>query len=334
MKILYVTTIGITMTFFKDLIKDLLDEGHTVDIICNEENVKVPECYREWKCKIYHHSCSRSPLSVGNLKAISEIKSIVTENKYDVVHCHTPIASICTRVACNRYRKDGLRVVYTAHGFHFFKGSSKLNWLIYYPIEKICSRFTDVLITINNEDYEMARKKMKAKRVEYVPGVGIDVDKFKNTVIDKDRKRQELGIPKEAFLLLSVGELNKNKNHEVVIEEIAQRNNSNLHYMIAGTGPLETYLFQLAKQLNIAENVHFLGYRTDVEELYKTADMFVLPSLREGLNVSLMEAKAAGLECRCFPIRGNVDIMSAESAYEFDTKKINYLMKEIYNGLL
>ena len=185
MKILYVTTIGITMTFFKQLIRELLDDGHTVDIICNEDNEKVPACYREWNCNIYHHSCSRFPLSKGNLQAISQIKNLVSENQYDIVHCHTPIAAMCTRVACKKLRKEGLKVIYTAHGFHFYKGAPMLNWLVYYPIEKICSFWTDVLITINQEDYELAKHKMRAKKVEYVSGVGIDVDKFKNTIVDK-----------------------------------------------------------------------------------------------------------------------------------------------------
>lgn len=210
------------MIFFKDLVRELLNEGHTVDIMCNEEQEKVPECYREWGCKIYHHSCTRSPFSKGTFRAIREIREVVKENDYDIVHCHTPIASICTRLACRKLRKNGLRVMYTAHGFHFYKGAPLLNWLLYYPAEKLCARFTDVLITINREDYELAKRKMKAKQVEYVPGVGIDVERFKNTVINKAEKRKELSIPEDAFLLVSVGELNKNKNHEVVIRALVQ----------------------------------------------------------------------------------------------------------------
>lgn len=297
------------MTFFKNLIKELIEEGHTVDIICNETDEKVPDCYREWNCNIFHHSCSRSPLSAGNIKAIKEIKDVVAENKYDIVHCHTPIAAMCTRLACRGLRKNGVKVIYTAHGFHFYKGAPKLNWLIYYPIEKVCARFTDVLITINHEDYELAKRKMKAKRVEYVPGVGIDVDKFKNTVVDRAAKRKELGIPEDAFLLVSVGELNANKNHEVILKAMAQIDDDNIHYAIAGVGELKDYLLELASKLGIAERFHLLGYRNDVAEIYKAAEVFCFPSFREGLPVSLMEAMAAGLCTVAAKNRGTIELI-------------------------
>lgn len=307
MKILYVTTIGITMTFFKHLIKELMDEGHIVDIMCNEDDEKVPECYREWECKIYHHSCSRSPLAKGNLQAIGQIKKLVSENQYDIVHCHTPVAAMCTRVACRGLRKHGVKVMYTAHGFHFYKGAPKLNWLIYYPIEKICSYWTDVLITINSEDYELAQRKMKAKRVEYVPGVGIDVEKFRNTVVDRNEKRRELGIPEDAFLLISVGELNANKNHEIVIRALATLKNKKIYYAIVGKGPLETFLKKLSREVSVIDNIYFLGYRKDVLEIYKSADVCVMPSIREGLPVALVEAMACALPVIVSANRGSND---------------------------
>lgn len=312
MKILYVTTIGLTMTFFKQLIRELLDEGHTVDIMCNENDKKVPGCYREWNCKVYHHSCSRSPLSLGNLKAIKQIEKIVNEKKYEVVHCHTPVAAMCTRVACKGLRKQGVKIMYTAHGFHFYKGAPMLNWLIFYPIEKICSYWTDVLITINQEDYNLAKRKMKADKVEYVPGVGIDVGKFKNTVVDRAIKRQELEIPKNAFLLISVGELNENKNHQIVIKAIAKLHNENVHYMIAGEGELKPYLENLARKLKVEKKIHFLGFRDDVEKLYKTSDAIVFPSIREGLGLAAIEGMAAGLPLICAKNRGTLSYAQNE----------------------
>lgn len=316
MKILYVTTVGMTMNFFKALVGELIKEGHAVDIACNEDEYKVDDFYRESGCKIYQIDCSRSPLSKGNLKAVKELKKIVSENHYDIVHCHTPIAGVCARLACKNFRKNGLKVIYTAHGFHFYQGAPLKNWLVYYPIEKYCSRFTDVLITINQEDYALAKKKMKAKKTEYVPGVGIDVDKFRNTVVDRTAKRKELGIPENAFLLLSVGELNANKNHQIVIRALAQLNDSNIHYMIAGKGDLHDELIDLANRLGVAEQVHLLGYRNDVAELYKTADVYCLPSIREGLNVSVMEAMASGLPVICSCIRGNTDLISKDNCFK------------------
>ena len=312
MKILYVTTIGLTMIFFKDLARELIENGNTVDIAANEKDYRVDPFYHELGCHMMQVDFSRSPLSKGNVRAYQQLRKIISENHYDIVHCHTPVAGAITRLACRKFRKNGLRVIYTAHGFHFYKGAPLKNWLIYYPIEKLCSYFTDVLITINHEDYELAKKKMKAKRVEYVPGVGVDVDRFANAVVDRAAKRRELGIPEDAFLLLSVGELNENKNHQIVIRALAELKDPNIHYMIAGQGPLRDYLSELAQKLGVAEQVHLLGYRKDVAELYKTADIYILPSLREGLNVSLLEAKAAGLPAICGKIRGNVDIADRE----------------------
>lgn len=327
MKLLYITTIGSTMGFFKALIKELIDNGNTIDIATNETNNKVPSCYREWGCKVYQIDCSRSPLDKGNIKAIKQIKNMIKNGNYDIVHCHTPIAAACTRIAC---RKINTRVIYTAHGFHFYKGAPLKNWIIYYPIEWLCAHYTDTLITINKEDYELAKKYMHAKHIEYVPGVGIDVSKFRDTNIDKDKKRKELGIPTDAILYLSVGELNKNKNHESVIRDLAKRNNPNIHYMIAGTGPLKDYLINLSKELNIENQIHLLGYRSDCNELYKICDEYTLPSIREGLNVSLMEAKAAGCKLVASNIRGNTDILNEPNVETFDIKNINKRMREIY----
>lgn len=310
------------MDFFISLIKDLIKQGVIVDVATNGITRTVSNEYIDMGCNIYQISFSRSPFDINNIKAIKQIKKLINEKKYDIVHCHTPVAGAITRLACKNLRKDGLRVFYTAHGFHFYKGAPLLNWIIYYPIEKYCSRFTDVLITINHEDFELAKKKMKAKRVEYVPGVGIDVDKFANTVVDKKAKRKELGIPENAFVLLSVGELNKNKNHQVVIKALAKLNNPNIHYMIAGQGPLRDYLLDLASNLGISKQVHLLGYRNDIAELYKTADVYVLPSIREGLNVSVMEAMSSGLFCIGSKIRGNTDMIEDE--------KCGYLINDIW----
>ena len=167
---------------------------------------------------------------------------------------------------------------------------------------------TDALITINTEDYALAQKRMKAKRVEYVPGVGIESDKFSKVTVGKAAKRKELGVPEDATLLLSVGELNQNKNHETVIRALA---GLDVYYMIAGKGELQAHLQSVIDELGLNDRVRLLGYRTDVAELYQAADIFCLPSFREGLNVSVMEAMSAGLPCVIGKIRGNVDLIDA-----------------------
>lgn len=307
MKILYVTTVGMTMMFFKSIIRSLLDNGHTVDIATNETDFEVPDYYKEWGCKIYPISTSRSPFSLGNFKAIKQIRKIAKD--YDIVHCHTPLAGMAARMGCKPLRKkQDLKVVYTAHGFHFYKGAPKKNWMIFYPIEKKCSKYTDVLITINKEDYELAKKKMKAKEVMYVPGVGIDVSKFANTKVDIKKKREEIGVPLDAKVVLSVGELNPNKNHQSVIKALSKINNENIHYVIAGTGEEKDNLRKLAEELHV--NLHLLGFRSDVPELFKIADLYSHPSYREGLPVALMEAMASKVDAVCSNIRGSNDLIT------------------------
>ena len=334
MKILYITTIGIGMVFYKSLIGELVAEGNEVDVATNETTSAVPAFYRELGCRIYHIDTSRSPFSLGNVRAIRQIRELVQENGYDLVHCHTPLAAASTRFACKGLRKQGkVKVLYTAHGFHFYKGAPLKNWLLFYPIEKLCSRYTDVLITINQEDYELAKKKMKAKRVEYVPGVGIDVAKFANMVVDRKQKRAELGVPETAFMLLSVGELNKNKNHKVVIKALAQLKDvqcehceqsedsrcaacapcADVHYVIAGIGKERNSLLRLAARLGV--KLHLLGFREDIAELDKVADCYVLPSIREGFNVSVMEAMASGLACVVSDIRGNRELIDEKGGF-------------------
>ena len=296
MKILYVTTIGLTMGFFKSFIEELTETGHTVEIACNDADTPVPALYNELGCKVHRLSCSRSPFSKGNLTAVKQIRRLVDENRYDIVHCHTPIAAACTRLACRQLRKkQGVKVFYTAHGFHFYKGAPLKNWMIYYPVEKLCARYTDKLITINQEDFTLAQKKMKAKEVLYVPGVGVDLSRFQSVLPDKVGKRAELGIPADATLLLSTGEVNENKNHQVIIRAMACLHRDNLHYMIAGVGPKADELRKLAEDLGLAGKVHLLGYRKDIPELCYSADIFCFPSRREGLGLAALEAMACGL---------------------------------------
>lgn len=309
MRILYVATIGGFMPFFKTFIKELLDEGHEVDIATNMTQYPLPNYYKDWGCGVYQISCLRSPLSKGNIDCVREIKKIVSEKHYDIVHCHTPIAAACTRLACRKARKNGTKVIYTAHGFHFYTGAPLKNWLLFYPVEILCSRWTDVLITINKEDYERAKKKFKIKTIEYVPGVGIDVGRFANNPTDKNTKRKELGIPENAYVLLSVGELNVNKNQQIVVRAVGDLKDKTIHYVIAGKGDQDKALLDLAKEVGIEDQFHLIGYRSDVPELYKMADVYILPSIREGLNVSVMEAMSSGLPCIVSDIRGNRDMI-------------------------
>ncbi len=334
MKILYVTTIGATMNFFENFIEELINDGHTVDIATNDSVRKVPDCYKDFGCRVFSLPCSRSPLHKGNLDSIGQIRKLVEEGNYDIVHCHTPIAAACTRLACRKLRKSrGVRVFYTAHGFHFYKGAPLKNWLIYYPIEKICSKFTDVLITINNEDYAFAKKTLKAKKVEFVPGVGIDISKFDNIQVDRNSKRQDIGVSEDAILFTSVGEVGVRKNQKVMIEALAKTDNEKIHYAIVGLGALADELKSLAEELKISHRVHLLGFRKDVAEIYKASDVCCLPSLQEGLPVSVMEAMACGLPVICSRIRGNTDLIDSSGGVLFNPNSADECYRAIVEVL-
>lgn len=326
MKILYITTIGKTMHFFKSFIQELVREGHTVDIAANENGGASPVdvSYKGLGCRVFPLSCLRSPIHRENLKASVQIRKLVSENHYDIVHCHTPIASACARIACRGLRKtEKVKVVYTAHGFHFYSGAPVKNWLLYFPVEYLCSYWTDMLITINREDYKRAKKKLHAVQTAYVPGVGIDTRKFQKEIdadkaeamTGREKVRKEFGIPKDALLLLSVGELNENKNHEVILRALKKLK---VYYIIVGSGKKLAYLKGLAAELHLEKRVRFAGYRLDVADFYDAADLYVLPSKREGLNVSIMEAMASGLPVACSRIRGNTELVDENGGCLFD----------------
>ena len=269
----------------------------------NKEDCNIPFCD-----KFYDLPFERLPLKKNNLYVYKELKKITDINEYDIIHCHTPIGGAIGRLAARNARKNGTKIIYTAHGFHFYKGAPLINWLAYYPVERCLARYTDILITINKEDYDRA-KGFKAKRIEYVPGVGIDTDRFNNIEVDKEEKRRSIGIKNDDFMIISVGELNRNKNHHVVIRAIAKIKNEKIKYVLCGQGPLEGELKRLAQELRVEQQVIFLGFRKDIPELMSIADLFVFPSYREGLSLSLMEAMGSGLPVVCSKIRGNVDLV-------------------------
>lgn len=252
----------------------------------------------------------RSPFKIHNIKVYRQLKQLMMDEHFDLVHCHTPMGSVIARLAAHATKTRP--VIYTAHGFHFFKGASYINWFFYYPVEKLLSYFTDQLICINHEDYERAKKHFHARHVSYIPGVGLDIDKEQKT-IDINRKKQELGLPADKFILLSSGELIKRKNHETIIRAIRNYKDNYasvpFHYIICGQGVLDGYLKDLADSLNVSDYISFLGYRNDMMEIFQIANLFIFPSYQEGLPMALLEAMAYGLPVICSDIRGSRDLM-------------------------
>lgn len=327
MNILITTTISDTaIAFLTPHIQMLVDYGHCVDLaFCIKQT--VPDRLLQLVKNTYNLPFQRNPFHYKNLHAFKAIKNIISQNKYDLVHTHTPTAGALTRLAAIG---TSTKVIYTAHGFHFYKGAPILNWLLYFPVEWLLSFFTDTLITINTEDYEFAKANLHANNVEYVPGVGIDLTRFEHPEPTKNNIRNELGIPQDAIVLLSIGELNKNKNHETALKAFAEINNPNTYYIICGQGPLKEYLAGLATKLNISDKTFFLGYRSDILEIMKVSDIFIHPSFREGLPVSLMEAMACGLPCIASRIRGNTDLIKGlGEKYLFDPNNVEVLSNKI-----
>ncbi len=322
-KILLTCTDSMMMQFMVPHVRFLCENGYRVDVACScvrDRMEEVREAFAQNETvRVLEVNLKRNPLKLSNFRGLSQLKKIIKENDYDLVWTNEPVMGLMTRLAARKARKKrGLKVMYMAHGFHFFRGAPKKNHLIYYPIERIASRWTDLLVTINREDCETAKAKLKAKKVLYVQGIGIDTHKFEKTEIDKEAKKESLGIPRDATVFLSVGELEVRKNHLHSIRAFAQLNRENTYFLIAGTGSQKELLLSEAKALGVQDRVKLLGYRKDVGELCKMADVFLFLSRQEGLPVALMEAMICALPVIASRVRGNVD--------ELDDEKGGYLI--------
>lgn len=290
--------------------KDIISDYHIAGNWGYKSDSQLHEDELKYGIKIHQVNINRSPYSLENIKALKEIKKIIKDNNIEVIHCNTPTGGILGRLTGRKCKVK--KVIYQAHGFHFYKGAPKKNWLVYYPVEKWLAKYTDALITINKEDFELASKKFRLRnngKVYYVAGVGIDSKQYLSDGKLRDEKRAELNIPLDAFVIISVGELNENKNNKVIISALEKLKNKNIHYILCGVGDKKDELSAMAQSAGISENIHFLGYRTDIKALYNASDCFVMPSYREGLSRSAMEAMASGLPCILSDIRGNRDLI-------------------------
>ncbi|MEO1814643.1 MAG: glycosyltransferase family 4 protein [Acetobacterium sp.] len=278
--------------------------GYEFHLAANCSNFK--DDASKYHIKIHHIDIDRNPYNFRqNRKAYRQMLSLMNDEKFDAIHCNTPMGGVLGRL-CGKKAKVS-KIIYTAHGFHFYKGAPILNWLVYYPAELILGRYTDLLITMNKEDYERAKKHFNSCRVEYIPGIGIDVN---NVVMDRRKKRKELEIPDQTMVLLTVGEMIKRKNHETALKAVAKLKNRNFIYLICGMGVLEDDLKELAINLGIEKKVRFLGFRNDIREICMASDIFVFPSYQEGLPVAVMEAMSVGLPIVASSIRGNTDLLA------------------------
>lgn len=309
-KILYVTTVSMTINaFLVPHIKMLISEGNIVDVACNIEKEIDKEIIKSG-CKCFNIPFSRNPLSIGNLKAFRMLINIQKENKYDIIHVHTPVAGLYARLLKLKFRE--LKIIYTAHGYHFYKGAPLLNRVAYYPIEKVMARLTDVIITINKEDYNITLKKLRPKKTCLINGVGIDLNKYKIiNDIEKKKIRNLLGLSDEDFIIIMIAELNKNKNHIQIIKvmELLKDKYKNIKVLFVGEGNLESTLKKEVKLRGLSNNILFLGFRKDINELINISDVGAILSYREGLPRSILEFMACGKPVICTDIRGCHDLI-------------------------
>lgn len=313
-KVLFVATVTNHINAFHiPYLKWFKEQGYEVHVASNgDEEIKY--CDRH-----YNLPFARFPLKLQNYKVYKALKKIIEENKYEIVHSHTPVGGVLARLAARKIQKEGItKSIYTAHGFHFYKGAPLLNWLIYYPIEKFMARYTDCLITINKEDYNLAKRKFtKAKRIEYVHGVGVDETKFQFEMTQNEKRelREYLGLKENDFVIIYVAELSKRKNQGMLIKaakKLIDEGEKNIRILLPGKDSMNGFYQKMCKKLEIEENVKFLGYRKDIHQLLKISNLYVSTTKQEGLPVNIMEAMFSGLPIISTDCRGQRDLIEDE----------------------
>lgn len=310
-KVLFVATVTKHINVFHiPYLKWFKEQGYEVHV-ASKGNEKIEYCDKHFNLPF-----ERFPLKINNIKTYKELKRIIDNNNYDIIHCHTPVGGVLARLAARKARKKGTKVLYTAHGFHFFKGAPLLNWLIYYPIEKIMAHYTNCLITIVNEDYEFAKKHLKVKDIKHINGIGMNVDRFSKEVTEeqKEKLRKELKINIGDTVFCYVAELNKNKNQIILLNTIQQlkKEIKNIKLLLVGDGPKLSEYKENAKIKGIEDNVIFLGKRKDINEILSITNIYVASSMREGLPINIIEAMYKGLPIVATSNRGHKELIENE----------------------
>lgn len=324
-KVLLVATVQSHIgQFHKPLMSLLKEHGWEIHVAARDNLEEKNGLQLEYPDKVFNIPFQRSPFDRRNIKAFKELKRVLAAEHYDVVHCNTPVGGIAARLAANKYRKSGTQVFYTAHGFHFYKGASKKNWLIYYPIEKLMSRFTDKLITITEEDYALAKKKFHCP-VYHIHGVGANSTKYHPLSPEKQAKQKaELGLT--GRIILIVGELLPNKNQKTAILAMKKvvKEFPDAHLLVASNGPEEENLKALVKQKELGKHVHFIGYTTHLEKYLQVCDLEVACSYREGLPLNILEAMLCGKPVVASRNRGHDELIKEGiNGYLVDANDVN-----------
>ena len=316
-KILYTASTEIHLTSFHlPYLRWFNEHGFEVHVAYNGIN-SIP-----FADKVWNISFGRSPLDLNNWRAYKKLKKIINEHKYELVHCHTPMASIVTRLSTIKSRNKGTKVLYTAHGFHFFKGGPIKNWLLFYPIEKFMSKFTDAIITINKEDFDLLYKKKFASTGKFkIFGIGLDPERLQIEKYDKKQLKKELLFSDDDFILLYIAEFIERKNHKFIIESIPPLINKykNIKVLFAGGGILKDKMEKLAENRNIKNNVDFLGFRKDIGKYISITDIGISSSKQEGLGLGIAEIMYNGIPVVVSQDRGHRElVVNSKNGFVFE----------------
>ena len=302
--LLIATTDNMIWQFLIPHINHLQQLGNVVECACDKTGFWFNELKDKYNFKMHQIPFARNPLSLKNIKGYNQLKKLQKQENYDLVYCQQPVGGLMGRLIAKKFK---IPCIYTAHGFHFFKGNSKLKNFIFKNVEKYLSKFTDSLITINEEDYQAALK-FKAKKVYKINGIGFDSNKYHEKQRTRQEVRSELGL-KDEFTIITVAEFIKRKNYDTMLKTIAELKNQNIKFVVCGAGRDQEEIEAQIKELGIEDKVNLLGYRKDVNNILMASDAFFLPSHQEGLTLSIIEALNFGLPVITSNVRGNKDLI-------------------------
>ena len=302
------TTDNMIWQFLLPHIRHLQANGNVVEVVCAKTGFWFDELHDKHGLTVHEINFARNPIKPSNFKAYKKLKQLQKERKFDLIYCQQPVGGLMGRLIGKKFK---IPVIYTAHGFHFFKGCSFKSKLVYKTVEKWLSKYTDILITINDEDFEAA-KKMKAKNVAKINGIGMAFNKYESLTETRQQIRNSLNLTDEDFVIVTVAEFIKRKNYNTMLETIKElkNRNENVKFVICGRGQEEENIKSQIKQLGIEENVLLLGFRKDINRILTASDMFMLASFQEGLTLSVIEAMSFGLPCVVSDVRGNRDLIA------------------------
>lgn len=301
-------------------------QGYEVTIAAKLEGLEIPYCDKKINIDF-----ARSLNVKQNIKSYKQLKKVFQEEHYDIVSCHTPFGGAITRLAYKNCKVKNTKMIYMAHGFHFYKGAPLLNWVLFYPVEKYLAKYTDRLVTINLEDYTLAKRKFKTD-VFYIEGIGVDDDRIQIHVSENDKEnlKKECNIDPQDFVIVYVAELNKNKNQKMLIRAVQELNDEHIKVLLVGSGEAEIELKQFVEQNEVTNQIQFLGFRKDVPKILSIAHVGISTSIREGLGLNVIEYLLCGLPVIATKNRGHSSIIqNGKNGYLVEIHDVNALKERI-----